>query len=158
MPHEQRNVFRAFAQRRDLDRKHIQPVVQVAAELLLGHHSFKVAMSRSHKPDVDCLRPRTPQAFEFPLLQNSQEFWLEFQRDIADLVQKQRALVRQLQAASRLRDRTREGAPLMPEEFTLQQTPGNGSAVELNQSPLPPAAALVNGARNELFSCACLSQ
>ena len=45
----------------------------------------------------------------------------------------------------------------MTEKFTLQQTAGNGSAVEFDQRSLPPAAAIVNGACNELFARACLS-
>src|SRR5439155_8613964 len=50
--------------------------------------------------------------------------------DITDFVQKQRAVVRQLQPATLLCDCTGEGTPLVPEKFTLEQTAGNGSAVE----------------------------
>src|SRR5207302_464496 len=88
MAHEQWNVFRALAQRRHLDGKNIQPVVEVAAKLLLGHHTFQVAMGRSYQPNVDSLGPCAPQALEFPLLQDAQQFRLEFQGDIPDFVQK----------------------------------------------------------------------
>src|SRR5439155_10871856 len=158
MSHEQRNVFRAFTQRRDLDGENIQPVVEVATKMLLGHHPFQVAMGRRHKPSVDSPRSWAPQALEFPLLQNAQQFWLEFQGDITDFVQKQRALVRQLQPATLLCDCTGEGTPLVPEKFTLQQTAGNGSAVEFDQRSLPPAAAIVNSPCNKFLAGAGLSQ
>src|SRR5262249_6839192 len=83
-------------------------------------------------------------------------FGLELQRDITDFIQKQRAMVRQLRPAGLRRDRTGEGAPLMPEQFAFQETDGNGSAVDLHQRPLPSGPAMVEGAYNEFFTRACL--
>src|ERR1700733_12738342 len=93
MMHQQRNIFPAFPQRWDLDGKNIKPIVEIAAKLLLHNHSFQVTMRRGHNAYVDSLRPRASQAFEFPLLQDTEELWLEFEGDIADFIQKQRALM-----------------------------------------------------------------
>ena len=34
VPHEERNVLRALPQRRDMNRKHVQPVKEIGPELL----------------------------------------------------------------------------------------------------------------------------
>ena len=94
-------------------------------------------MGRRHQPNVHFRRPRAPQALEFPLLQNAQQFGLQFQGDIPHFVQKQRPLVGQLQPAHLLGDRAGEGAPLVAKQFTLQQAAGNGRAVELDQRSRP---------------------
>jgi len=73
MPYQERNVFRAFAQRGNRNRNHIQPVVKVAAKLPFQHHLFQAAMGRGHHSNIQFLRPRTAQPFEFAFLQNAQE-------------------------------------------------------------------------------------
>jgi len=45
MPREQRNVFWAFAQRRNGNWKDVQSIVEVAPKLFLHHHLFQVAMA-----------------------------------------------------------------------------------------------------------------
>ena len=109
-------------------------------------------MGRGHNPNVHFLRLRAAQALEFPLLQHAQEFRLQIQRDIADFVQKQCALVGQFQPAGLLGHRPGEGAALMPKKFALQQSAGNGSAVELNKCLLPAGAAIVDGVRDQFLA------
>ena len=81
------------------DREHVQPVVEVAAELLVGDHRDEVAVRRRHQPDVDANRPGAAEALELLLLQHAQQLGLQLQRNVADLVEEQRAAVRQLEAA-----------------------------------------------------------
>jgi hypothetical protein len=49
------------------------------------------------------------QALELLLLQDAQELGLEFERDVADLVEEDRAAVRQFEAAEALGDGAGEG-------------------------------------------------
>jgi hypothetical protein len=49
----------------------------------------------SYQPNVDFFRPCASQALEFSVLQNAPELGLEFQGDVSDLVEEQRALVGQ---------------------------------------------------------------
>jgi hypothetical protein len=86
MIHKQRNVIRSFAQRRKLDGKYIQPIVQVAAELSVRHHLLEFLVCRSHDPYIDSSRLCTPQPFEFLLLNRPQEFGLKLDRQIANFV------------------------------------------------------------------------
>src|SRR5207237_233051 len=62
MVHEERDVSCALTKRRHLDGEDTQPVIEVAPELVVCDHPFQITMGRRHQPDVDLLRPRTPQA------------------------------------------------------------------------------------------------
>ena len=97
-PHQPRDVFEAFLQRRQLDRIHAQAVVQVGAERALGDRGLEVAMRRRNHADIDRLRARRPDALELAFLQHAQELHLDVRRQIADLVQEDRAAVGQLEA------------------------------------------------------------
>jgi hypothetical protein len=61
-------------------------------------------MSCGHYADVDSLRPSASQALKFPLLQDAEELWLQLERDIADFIQEQRALMCYLKPADLLCD------------------------------------------------------
>jgi len=49
-------------------------------------------MGRSYEANVYLVSPAAPQALEFLLLQDTQQFWLQWQRNVAHLVQEQRPL------------------------------------------------------------------
>jgi len=135
-----------------------ESVVEVAAELVFGHHRFQVTMGRRYQANVHLRRPCAPQALEFPVLQNAQQFGLEFQGDIPHFVQKQRPSVGHLQPAQLLGGGPGDGAPLVPKQFTLQQAAGDGRAIELDQESRLPVAAEVEGAGDEFLARTGLSQ
>jgi hypothetical protein len=56
-----------------------------------------------------------------PFLQHAEEFWLEFERHIADFIEKHSPPISQLKAADALSDGTGECATLMPEQFALKK-------------------------------------
>jgi hypothetical protein len=133
MLRQERNVLRTLAQPRNMDGENIQSIVEVAAKLFLQDHSFQVAMSRGHNPHVDFLRPRASQALKFPLLQDTKKLRLQLERDVANFIQEERALICKLEPADLLCDRTGERSPLMPKQFALEQPGRDGGAVELDK-------------------------
>ena len=99
--------------------ENIQPVEEIQAKLVLHDHSSKVKMGGSHQARVR-LGPGAPQPFEFPLLQHAQQFRLEFQRKIADLIQEHRSAVGHLESADALDNGTRKSASFVPKELAFQ--------------------------------------
>src|SRR2546421_7603254 len=87
MFHQGRNVFTARPQRRQWDRKYIQTIVEIAAKFVSLHHFNQISMGRSYEANVHLMSPAAPQALEFLLLQDTQQFWLQWQRNVAHLVQ-----------------------------------------------------------------------
>src|SRR6059058_2018807 len=147
--HQGGNVLGPLAERRGLDREHVQPVVEIVPEPLLFHHPKEVAVRRGDEADVDLDRLRTAVPLELLLLQDAQQLRLELERDLADLVEEQRAAVGHLEAADLLGDGAGEGAPLVPEELALEETGRNRGAVELHERAVAAVASVVDGPREQ---------
>jgi hypothetical protein len=83
--------------------------------LAIGDHLRQVAVRRRHQPHIHADRSRAAQAFELLLLQGAEQLRLQLERNVNDLVEKQRSPVCQLEAPDAPRDRTGEGALLVAE-------------------------------------------
>jgi len=80
-----------------MQRKNVQPVIQVCAESILVNHRLEIAIGRRHEPNVRSDRSSASNPLEFLVLDCAEQFRLEFERHLADLIEKQRALVGQLE-------------------------------------------------------------
>ena len=116
------DVVAALAQRRDRDREDRQPEVEVLAELPLGHRAASgrgwSRRRRARRPCSDCVPPTRSKLL---LLEHAQQLGLQRERQLADLVEEQRAAVRQLEASRLARGRAGEGALLVAEQLALEQ-------------------------------------
>ncbi len=77
---------------------------------------------------------------------------LEFERNLANLVEKNRASVRQFKAPDSLRHCPGERAFLVTEHFALQKAHRNRGAVQLHERMGASLAAFMNGARHEFLA------
>jgi hypothetical protein len=143
---QQWDIVSAFPQGRQHDRKDIQPVVKISAELLLLNHAPQILIGGCDHPYVN-LKCSAAQTLDLLLLKNAQKFRLQLDGKISDLIQKQRSAVCRLKATHGLRHRARECASLMAEEFAFQQCGWNRSAVERNEAVLAARAGLMNRLR-----------
>ena len=91
---------------------------------------MQVAVGRGDDAHVDLQRRRAADALEALLLERAQDLGLQRQRQVADLVEEQRAAMRQLELARLARDRAGERALLVAEELGLEQRLGNRGAVD----------------------------
>ena len=80
---------------------------------------LQVDVGGSQHPNVDRGAFARTQPHNLLFLQDAQQFGLQFQRNLADLVEKNRPAVRQFKATQLLRNRACKGAPLMAEQFAL---------------------------------------
>src|SRR5215471_11895369 len=158
VPGQLGNVLGALAQSRNVDGKHVQAVEQVLAKCSLLDHGAQISMRGGDDADVDLVRMVATKPLEFLLLQDPKQFCLEFERNVADFVEKERALVRQFEASRFLGDRPRKGSLFVHEELALQETERDRGTIQLDESSLPPPAQIVDGARNEFFAGSRLAQ
>ena len=114
-------------------------------------------MAATRRTSTRCVL-RAAEPLELLLLEHAQELGLERRRDVADLVEEERAAVRQLEAADLLRDRPGEGALLVAEQLALQQVERDGRAVELDEGAPAARAELVDRPRDQLLAGARLAQ
>src|ERR1041384_4211662 len=109
-------------------------------------------MCRCHHTHVDLARCALAERVDFTLLQEAQQFWLQSQRQIADLVEKERAAFSRANQSFVIRVRARECAFAMTEEQTLDQIGRRGRAVERNELRVRPPTQTMNGARDQFFT------
>src|SRR5512134_3402060 len=100
---QQHAVLVHLAERGDADREHAQAVVEVGAEVPLADLLAQVAVgggdhARPAEPPL-----RLPDALVFAVLQHAQELRLQLERQLADLVQEERAVCRVLEVAGLVR-------------------------------------------------------
>ena len=81
------------------DRKHIEAVVQIPPEADFPHFFGEVTVGGGNHAHIDVDRPRTPEAFDLAFLQHPQQLRLQFERQLANLVEENRAAMRQLEAS-----------------------------------------------------------
>ena len=154
---QQRDVAAAPAQRRDLDRHHGQAEEQVLAEQLLLHERAQVAVRGRHHAHVDAQRLEPADALELLLLHEPQDLALQRQRHVADLVEEERAAVRELRLADLAPGGPGEGALLVAEQLVLEQVLRDRGAVDRHERALG-AARRAGAARGSSAPCRCRSR
>ena len=99
MRHQRIDVLGPLAQRRDLDARDRQAEVQIGAERPLVGLGAQVAVGGGDDADVDLDVFLAAEAAERAALEHAEQGRLHRQRQLADLVQEDRAAVRQLERA-----------------------------------------------------------
>ena len=156
MADEQRDVLAPFPQGGQEDRDDVQAVVQVFPESALADHLHEIRVGGGDDADVDTDRPVVSDALELAFLQHPQQLRLQGGAHGADLVEKQRPLVRRLQAALPGRDGVGVGAADVSEELGLEQGLGHRAAVQGDEPMAAPGAVVVYRLGRELLAGARL--
>src|ERR1700761_4913623 len=125
MPGQQGNVIFALSQRRYLHCKNVQPVIQVLSETTSFDVSREFPIRGRNDSHVDFTRCIVADAFVLPLLKDSQELRLHFQRQGSDLVEKDRTPVSELKSPRPVAHGTGKGASYVTEELALEHVTRN---------------------------------
>src|ERR1019366_1169055 len=124
------DVFGALAQGRNQNLDYVQPEIEILAEGAFLDGLSQVLVGGRNHPQIQVNILQPAQAAERLLLQHAQQFGLQHKRNLADLIQKQRAFIGQFEDAAFLRSCVGEGALFVPEQLAFQQGFGNGGAVD----------------------------
>ena len=154
---EEGDVVPALAQGRDVDVHDVEPVVEILAESSLGYLLLEVAVGGGHDAHVGLYGLLPAHALEFPVLEDAQDLYLHVLVDFAYLVQKEGALVRELETPPRPRLGPREGAFLVAEELALEETLRQGRAVDLDEGAALARREVVYRVGYELLAYARLA-
>src|SRR5437773_955724 len=151
------NILLVLAQRRDGDGHHVQAVVEVFAKRALFERVAQIAVGGGDDAHVHLVRLGSPQALEFALLKNSQELHLGGPRHVADFVEEDGALVRQLKFPGLRGDGAGERPFFISEELALEKVFGDGRAIDFDERPGGAAGMFVDGAGNHVFADAAFA-
>ena len=117
---EQAHVLAAVAERRDVNREDVDAIEEVFAEAPGLHLGGEIAVRRRDDADVDLHVLGVAEAPDRLLLQDAQELHLEVERQLADLVEKERPARGLLEEAAPVGDGVGERALLVPEELATR--------------------------------------
>ena len=134
------------------NRKDAQAKIQILPKSAGDDVGFQIAIRGGDHPDVDLARLVVADSLDLPFLQHAQQLALQVERNFADLVEKQRAAVGQLEAADPVLDRAGERSFHMPEELAFKQLARHGGAVHLDQRTGGPPAALMDRTSDQFLA------
>ncbi len=119
--HQDRDVIRTIAQRRQLNRENVQPIEQVLTKLALLDEQFQVSVCRGDHAHVNLHRLIASHSLERAVLQQSQHLRLCRRCHVADLVQEDRAAINLLEFPDAAFVGPGEGAAFVAEQLAFQQ-------------------------------------
>jgi hypothetical protein len=151
------NVLRALRERRDVDRDDVEPVEEVLPESPFGDSPLEIDVRRHQDAGQHGELGFGPQWTKAPVLEHAQQFGLEVDRHVGDLVEQQRSGARLLHLPSRSTLGPREGAALVAKDERLDQGSRQRRAVDGDERLVPSRARLVERPRHELLAGARLA-
>ena len=96
---QQGQILGPLAQRRQMQRHDVQTIVEIRTERAVSHRLLEIAIGGRDDPHVDVDALLAADTHELALLDHPQELRLQRRRELADLVQEDRALIRELELA-----------------------------------------------------------
>ena len=128
-----------------MDRHDVEPVIEVGAKTPVGDHRAQVMVGGGDDAHVHLLQLQATDRNEAALLDHLEQLDLQRQRQITDLIEKNRALVRQLQqTALALTAGAGERARHIAEQLGLDQVLRQRTAVQRQKRLRRARAALVD--------------
>ena len=141
---QQRDVAQPVAERRQVDGHDVQAIIEVFAKLAFAHHFGQIAVGGRNQPDIDVALGGIAHLLDAFGLQCAEQLSLGFHAQVADFVEKQRALVGRLEKPLFCGDGAAERALHVAEQLAFQQGGGQGAAIAGHQRMILAAAEAMN--------------
>ena len=154
---EQQQVVPPLAQRRQVQRDHVEAVEEVGAEVAPPHLLLEVAVGGGDDPNVHRDRLGGADRDHFPLLQHAQQLHLERGRHLAHFVEEEGAAPRRGEESLLVAHRTGEAALHVAEQLALQQALRERPAVDREERALVPRGQLVDVVCHHFLAGAALA-
>ncbi|MNP11419.1 hypothetical protein D3C76_1036040 [compost metagenome] len=156
---ERRHVVEPLAQGRYLNRQDIQAVIQVGSKLTPGHGCGKVGGGGGNHPHIALHHIVGTHRFVFLFLQHPQQFALQGQGHVADLIEEQRTALGNLQfARPPLALGPGESARRGAEKLGFEQGFGDCGTVDADKRLVRPRRGGMNGVGQQFFAGAGFAQ
>jgi hypothetical protein len=149
---ERQDVVGPVAKGRHGQLDDVEAEVEVLAERALRDGARQIGVRRADEADVGLARDVAAEPLEFARLQDAQELHLSRGREIADLVEEERAAVGFLETADAQLFRARIGARLGAEKLGLEQLVGQAAGVDLDERLVASARIHLHDLREALLA------
>ncbi len=151
------DVFTALTQRRQLQGDHVQPVIQVAAELAALAQGIEVGLCRGDHPAIHRDALVRAQSLQGALLQHTQQLDLQVDRHALHFIEEQRAAIGVFDLADAAFAGTGEGVGFVAEYLALKQVFRQAATVQRHERVALASAEVVQAPCDQLFAGAGLA-
>ena len=152
MTHQEWDVGPTLSKRGDVNRKDVEAVEKILAEVARTRHRPKVTVSRCDNPGVYRTVDNVAQSTHLLLLKHTQKLHLKSLGSIRNLIQEERSLVRLFKKSKLVGHGRREGSTPVAEHFAFDQVFGKGAAIDGHERVLMAAALFMNRTCHQFFS------
>src|ERR1700690_1639913 len=154
---QKRDVILSFSQRWQFYWDYIQAVIEIFPELSVEDCLSKVSVGRCYDAHINSAGQMVANAAEFAILEDAQKFYLQCQRQFANLVQKEGPLISLFDEPLFIRYRPTECAPYISEQLGFEESLRYGATVDCDEFLSRPHAVAMDGVCDEFFSTAAFA-
>jgi len=149
---ERKNIFAAFAKRRNRDLQNVEAEKKIFSELASSDRGLEINVCECDEASFDAKRFRSTKALEGTLLQDAQQFCLRARRESGDFVEDDGAGAAELEAAEFAVNGSGEGAPFVAKEFAFDEIGRKRGAVDFEKRSVTARAEFVNKTREMVLA------
>ena len=157
MRRQQRNIFFAFAQRRNRKLNRVETEQQIRTETAFSAFQLQVSVRGGDHADIDFVRLRRTHALHLAGFQHAQKLGLLLHRDVGDFVEKQRAAVRQFKASDPVCARVSKCAFHVAKQLAFKSAFRQAAGVHGDHWPSAARRKRVQRLRHNFFAGAVLA-
>src|SRR5436309_6066940 len=154
---QQGNILAAFAQSRHLDLDNRNSEIKIFAEGAFADHLIEIAVRSTNHSHIYRMWKVGSKTLHGPFLQNAQQLGLQWQREIANLVNKNRSAVGLFKSSAPALAGASKGTALMTEQFIVNQRVGKRANREGHKGLVSARAQLMDSASNHALARATLA-
>ena len=152
------NICGALAQGGHGQGDDVEAVEEVLAEFALGDGGLEVVIGGGDDADIGLAGAGLADALVLALLEEAEEAGLDFEGEIADLIEEEGAAIRGGDFAPGIGERAGEGALDVAEEFALEKLAGKAGATDGDEGVAAAGALLMDGAGHDALAGAALAE
>jgi hypothetical protein len=151
------DIFRTIPQRGDSQRDGVDPEEEILPELLRRDQLRQAVVRRRDETHVDASRTDVAHAPEGLLLDDLEQFGLDDERHVADLVEKHGSAIGGFNQTDLRRGGARERASLIAKEFRLEQVRQQPGTIDVDEWLVGAPARIVQPPREHPLAAACFA-
>src|SRR5256885_15209031 len=136
---------------------YVQTKIKIFAECTVPVRLLEITIRSRHDTNIDLGADVAPNPAHFLFLQGAKKLGLHLERELPDLVQEKGAAVRCLEESVLRFESAGEGASLVSEELTFDQSGHQRAAIDGDKRAMSERSAKVDGTRDQLFSGAAFT-
>src|SRR5580765_1891752 len=152
------DVLGSLAERRKLDGNDVDSVIEVFPESTIFDRFFEIEVSRRDEPELGLDRLGSANALDLTFLNRAEQFRLEVETQISNLIEEEGPIAGQLELAELLPVGAGERPSFVAKERALGELARNRREVDGDEGRIELSGLAMNQPREQFLACAALAE